>query len=1837
MGKKSILELVTGDTPLEEVQELVRRGEVDVKETDCDGNNILHKFCNFGVEKYKIVEYLISVGAVVNQVNIKGETPLIICAGKGYLDTLRALLNNGAWVNSQGKAKQVHVSAVEAAAESGHEECALELMRRGADIWKGGMNLLMIACAKGLRSVVEQCLKQGSSESIHETLNGSSALMLACENGRDECVKVLLDSDRINTNLDKGNLILSAITGKHENCVLELISRGINISNKMSIDDETLLMLVSKNGLVKVVKKCLETQDDVELCKCNNKGKTALMLACENKQYDCLEQMVTSGKFFKIINKKSKSGHTALMICAQNGFLSGLKLLIQHNALLDVPPDEEERSSYIYSRFHYDSKNGATSALLLAAEGKHAHCVQELIANGAAIWQKNGKGQNLLMVACEQGLLDTVKHCLAQGSFGQVTACDSEGKTALFYAYKGGQVKCIKELLLDNKIPSKNDALICGDRFFCKDSLLHLVCKDDIERPDIVKILVFQSNVIDIEDSDGCTPLMICAQKGKLETLKVLISHGANIDAIHCNSRGAQWSTALQMAAEAKHEECVLELVRCGADIWYVDKAGKLLLNLASELGLERTVRICLEKAKDGNGSVVKYSEITKKALLASIENKHELTAVEIMKYCPVTLDTEVSGQNIVIRAVKRRLDKLVQTIYDKCSETGDSSPPSESVLNDLLSVSVVENNKTLVRFFISKGASLNSEHYQQSLLVTCVEKHRDAEILKILLSSGADANSINTEYNSSVLIRAVEKGNEDCVSVLLSHGADITATNYRGQTLLMFAAKEGLLKTTRTCLNQGDEVYVNLVDNYGNNAVMHAINNHQLGCLELILKSEKCSLDQYKNELISLCSRYSYSKELKLLQKYRDGFNQMPNMPWRISDSTTGLSVEQQMLSAARRNQEQEVFESIWSGADIWKTNDKGQNLLMIAAQEDMVNVMKYCLKNATSENLTATDDKGKSAIMYASESELYSYRPTNTRCLAEILKCEKTRSTHIDAQSLMETVLKLDRERPDLLLSLIKLGASVNSVDKDGFTPLMVCARKNYLRSLHILLLYGAYKNADYRVTRRLNNSEKHLILPLRNSTALQLATLEGNEQCVLQLAAHGASVWCSNRRRENPFMFAADKGLWKVVKFCVGCGTALQINQTNHKGNNAVMLASRSAQVNSLSVLLKNPSCSAAVNELSFHFNLTPLMQVIVHRSVALTRLLLLHGADPNKKNCIGVPCLLVAVGKNPKKDSVFRDITNALDLVTLLLHYGANVNQSHNDKTALTIAAANNAPTNVVQKLLKGGADVDHVDSDGNTALLYACTNGREKMVKILVEYGAKVDYINRPKCETALTVAVKGQAPVALVEELLNKGVSVNHADGNGETALIVASKNRAEGVVELLLKHGADVNFESKQLGETALTEAVTGRCSKIVGDLLKKGASVNHVTSTGKTALSSVCQNRREEILKLLLDYGANVNIVDTQTGESPLIAAVRAEVPSTFIEKLLNQRADVNHKSKSGETALTCACKNRDDKVIAHLLKKGASVNHAILETGQTALTIAVHNKAPLPVIEMLIKQGASVNIVENNDNTALMYACQNREEEVAKLLLQHEADVKSVSKETGETALTAAVYARASAGLIKELLHKGTNPNQNVKNRKQLLTFACENRNEDIFDILLEHGADVNAVNAATGDSALIAAARARSPKKFVEKLLIRGADVNHKDNDGASALYWVCRLHNKKSTVMLLLKYGASLVDIKQIPLYSEETRTLLNLAGLQTGELIVPLIAVEDKIPSLYDMCRIPARQHVMNSFPNSNLFHMIPRLNLPQKVKDFLVYNFNSRDNDADTYDVGTCEGMDSI
>ena len=57
-------------------------------------------------------------------------------------------------------------------------------------------------------------------------------------------------------------------------------------------------MVAVSKGMVKVVKECLVRLDREEVNRCVKDGKTIVILACENNQYICLQELLESGKCF---------------------------------------------------------------------------------------------------------------------------------------------------------------------------------------------------------------------------------------------------------------------------------------------------------------------------------------------------------------------------------------------------------------------------------------------------------------------------------------------------------------------------------------------------------------------------------------------------------------------------------------------------------------------------------------------------------------------------------------------------------------------------------------------------------------------------------------------------------------------------------------------------------------------------------------------------------------------------------------------------------------------------------------------------------------------------------------------------------------------------------------------------------------------------------------------------------------------------------------------------------------------------------------------------------------------------------------------------------------------------------------------------------------------------------------------------------------------------------------------------------------------------------------------------------------------------------------------------
>lgn len=142
---------------------------------------------------------------------------------------------------------------------------------------------------------------------------------------------------------------------------------------------------------------------------------------------------------------------------------------------------------------------------------------------------------------------------------------------------------------------------------------------------------------------------------------------------------------------------------------------------------------------------------------------------------------------------------------------------------------------------------------------------------------------------------------------------------------------------------------------------------------------------------------------------------------------------------------------------------------------------------------------------------------------------------------------------------------------------------------------------------------------------------------------------------------------------------------------------------------------------------------------------------------------------------------------VEIVTMLLDNGADVNAKNNDGNTALMLASKKGQTEIVSMLLAAGADVNAKVIYGNTALIVASGNGHKEIVAILLEKGADVN-IKSDFGGTALMLAsLRGHTEI--VAKLLEKGADVNAENNYGQTALSLASLNGHTDIVKLLKQY----------------------------------------------------------------------------------------------------------------------------------------------------------------------------------------------------------------------------------------------------------------------------------------------------------------------------------------------------------------------------------------------------------------------------------------------------------------
>lgn len=275
----------------------------------------------------------------------------------------------------------------------------------------------------------------------------------------------------------------------------------------------------------------------------------------------------------------------------------------------------------------------------------------------------------------------------------------------------------------------------------------------------------------------------------------------------------------------------------------------------------------------------------------------------------------------------------------------------------------------------------------------------------------------------------------------------------------------------------------------------------------------------------------------------------------------------------------------------------------------------------------------------------------------------------------------------------------------------------------------------------------------------------------------------------------------------------------------------------------------------------------------------------------------------------------------------------------------IKAASQGNLSLIKICFDNGINIDldnDYNSDGNNALMEAANNDHIEIVQLVIIKGANVNAKNGLR-QTALMISAIRSAEI-IAKFLLDHDAKINETNKYGMTALMIASMFGNIAVIKLLLDREANIEkmyFESKicDLRFTPLLIATAYSQEEAVDILLKHGAQVNAADKSKNTPLHFACLKGYYNIVKRLLDEGVNVN-AKNKKGQTPLMyAAGTGEL--NIIKLLINRNADANIQTKNferGYTALIFACIEGHVDVVKELLP--ISNINAEDEYGRTAL---------------------------------------------------------------------------------------------------------------------------------------------------------------------------------------------------------------------------------------------------------------------------------------------------------
>ncbi|KAL9621311.1 MAG: hypothetical protein Q9160_004202 [Pyrenula sp. 1 TL-2023] len=304
-------------------------------------------------------------------------------------------------------------------------------------------------------------------------------------------------------------------------------------------------------------------------------------------------------------------------------------------------------------------------------------------------------------------------------------------------------------------------------------------------------------------------------------------------------------------------------------------------------------------------------------------------------------------------------------------------------------------------------------------------------------------------------------------------------------------------------------------------------------------------------------------------------------------------------------------------------------------------------------------------------------------------------------------------------------------------------------------------------------------------------------------------------------------------------------------------------------------------------------------------------------------------------------------------------------------------------------------------------------------------------------------------------------------------------------LAEILISMKVNVNDVGERWGN-ALQAASVGGHEQMVRLLLKNGAIVNAAGGEHDYAFCAAIHRKHESIATLFLRNGPLPPLGVLEK----LLFVVAARGYLKGVEILLD-----------AGTPITCR-NNRGENLFLFAAKKGN-----------------------VAVLDVLLQRKIQAATSDEDVSRALLYAMEAKRMELVQLLFE-KLDTGNVNGVLSSTLLLVAVR-RDFKDIAIHLIEKGVKQDAVDGNGNTALFDAVNNNRLDLVQVLLCHGANVNAFGC---QGPVLEVAVAKGYLEIAELLIEKGANVNAVFSAGQSPIY-TAAFYRQKDLVLALLHKGA----------------------------------------------------------------------------------------------------------